>query len=313
MTYDELEERTQKAGMISKFRAFLNSLTPVNLAKWSTKGTWKLAFVVGHNSRSQGAQNNKLKLKSEWLWNKAIGKAMVTIANLDPDIQVKVFYREYTGNYGAEISSCYKKVEAWNPHLIYEGHFDWQEGAGIVKMLYAHFSSKSKLASEIVLSNTAALMNEPKTKLVPKSGGNGYASLVGATAPTVLLEPFDSTNDEHIKRVNELSPYDFALNYIVSAKETLAQLYPTVVMKSDISPPPTLQSKPSSMLQQRTTQTQTQTQIMENNTHVSDRQVEKLKARVDALLQREQDIEEKLASKIQELDRLEKLVDSIGG
>ena len=58
---------------------------------------------------------------------------MVSLAQLDPEIEVKVFYRKYLGKgrYAKERSmSAMDESRSGSPDLIIEGHFDWQNGKG---------------------------------------------------------------------------------------------------------------------------------------------------------------------------------------
>lgn len=68
----------------------------------------KIAIVVGHNSRAQGAVR-VTDGRSEFDWN---GELAGLIQSHDPDA-VRVFRREAGGGYSAEIDRVYRAVDEW--------------------------------------------------------------------------------------------------------------------------------------------------------------------------------------------------------
>jgi len=207
-----------KTNLPQKIIASLRAMLPKSSPQSSFSGK-KLAFVVGHNPYDKGAYAYPPLEISEWDLNKAIGLKMVELSEYDTEIEVKVFYRKNLGSYTAEIAECYKRVEAWSPDLIMEGHFDWQVGVGKTHVLYYGKSSESKKASEFWLRNASELIGGNNNEITPTYGGNGFKSLISASAPTLLLEPFDASNEEHNTRASQLTPEDFARAYNLSAKE----------------------------------------------------------------------------------------------
>ncbi len=85
-------------------------------------GVKKLAVVIGHNSRQQGAVRKDTGV-SEYIWNGKLADIMESLAG-EFGIEVKVFRREYVGSYSREIDAVYGKVDRWGPDGSLELHFN---------------------------------------------------------------------------------------------------------------------------------------------------------------------------------------------
>lgn len=205
---------------------FLRTLLP-NSSPKSTKGNLKFAIVVGHNKKRPGAYAPHPIYKSEFAFNTEVAKAMVKLANLDPTIEVKVFYRKPMNSYYAEIDDVYRRVNKWEPHYALELHFNWLNQAGRVEMAHSPTSDISKALANSLLKTFSRLMRTVKVKLLPRGKSDrGGRSLWACKCPIVLTEPFDCSNTEHLIRVSEIGPEVFADVYLKTLK-TFATKYLT--------------------------------------------------------------------------------------
>lgn len=204
---------------------FLRTFLPARKSKVSTVGVNKLAVVVGHNSKKPGAYASGLINKSEFVLNSAVAKRMVELADSDPSIEIKVFYRKPLNSYSAQIKDVYKRVNAWlesSSHdtiLAYELHFNWLAGAGRIEMLHYPNSSYGIKASNILLDKTKQVISG-STKLVPRGASDrGGLSLASCKAPCVMTETFDCSNDTHLAEVAEIGSEGIAQINFSAAKE----------------------------------------------------------------------------------------------
>jgi len=199
---------------------YLYSITP-SYKKQSTKGDKKLAVVVGHNSKETGAYAKSPLSMSEYKLMSKVASEMKIIADNDPSIEVKVFKRKPYSSYSRQIKECYDQVNEWNPDAIMELHFNWLNGKGRIEMLHAVGSKEGRRLAQICLDNTSSIMGQRDgLKLLPTSKSTrGGASLYAGNAPTVLLEPFDCSNKEHVVKASVVTPRGFARTNIQTAKQ----------------------------------------------------------------------------------------------
>ena len=129
---------------------FLRSLLP-SKSPSSSGGLVKLAVVVGHNSKAQGAYAPYPINQTEYQFNSQVAKEMVKMAENDPLLQIKVFYRKSIKSYSAQIDEVYRRVNDWNPELAYELHFNWLNQAGRVEMIYFDGSEKGECFAKYAL------------------------------------------------------------------------------------------------------------------------------------------------------------------
>lgn len=187
----------------------------------STKGVIRLAVVVGHNENRPGAYAPHPIGKSEFVFNSEVARLMVRLANVDDDIEVKVFYRKPMSEYWLEIDEVYRRVNAWDPDVALELHFNWLNKAGRVEMVHYPKSVKSRtLASSLLRSFTGLMkVGMDKAKLLPRGKRDrGGRSLWACKCPIVLTEPFDCSNIDHLLRVEELGTDSFARAYLDTVK-----------------------------------------------------------------------------------------------
>lgn len=205
-----LDENTAAGKAADFLRAFL---LPAPKAKVSTKGERRVAVVIGHNSRKTGAYAGSPVNKSEYQLNGETGDLMAERADSDPNIEIKVFRRKPISSYTAEIRECYRRVNAWDPEIVIELHFNWLGGAGRVEMVVFKNGERSQEIGRIFLEVGSKVFSGLK-KLVKRGGGDrGGMSLVAAKAPCVLTEWWDCANAEHRRIAEELGPQGFARLY----------------------------------------------------------------------------------------------------
>ena len=156
----------------------------------------KLAVVVGHNSRSQGAVRPDTG-ESEYVYNGKIAAYMEKIGR-EYGLNVKVFFREPGVGYRKEIQNVYRDVDKWGAEGAVELHFNasgnpsasgtetlTSGSAGSVAMAEA---VQMELVEELGLRDRGIKVRNSRTK------GRGYQSLVAGKCPAILTEPFFATS-----------------------------------------------------------------------------------------------------------------------
>ena len=85
----------------------------------------KVAIIVGHNARSQGAVilHGKLKGTSEYKWNGEVAKIMEKLAG-EYNLEAKTFYRSSKLGYTRQVARAYKQTDNWGADLAIELHFN---------------------------------------------------------------------------------------------------------------------------------------------------------------------------------------------
>ena len=152
----------------------------------------KLAVVVGHNSKAQGATRVTDGV-TEYSWNSALAELIEEQGD-----DVKVFYRTYGGGYSAEIDRVYADVDAWGATASVELHFN---AAGDDRVAgcetLSSGSSGSMALCEALQARMVAVMGERNRgiKIVGKSDRGGR-SLWAGKAPAALIEPYFGSNPD---------------------------------------------------------------------------------------------------------------------
>lgn len=152
----------------------------------------KLAIVVGHNAKSQGAVRSDTG-ESEFVYNSKMAKYMEEIAE-DYDLDLKVFYRTAGGGYTAEIRRVYAEVDKWGADASIELHFNsaGDPTASGTETLTSGSPKSTILAQEVQMEmvETLGLRNRGIIVRNERTKGRGYESLVTGKAPAILIEPF---------------------------------------------------------------------------------------------------------------------------
>ena len=156
----------------------------------------KLAIVVGHNARSQGAVRPDTG-ETEFAWNSRLAKMIEEEARLFPRIRVKTFFREYCGSYRREIAAVYDQVDAWGADASNELHFNSHSSrtATGTEVLSSGSAPSLRYAGALQERMGAALGLKDRGVKVRRSG-RGSESLMSGRAPAVLIEPFFGSSPE---------------------------------------------------------------------------------------------------------------------
>lgn len=147
----------------------------------------KLAIVVGHTLKSQGAYSPTLA-QTERLWNAELA---ARIKDLAP-AEVAVFLRD-----GHGVAGAYAQAKAWGAEAVVELHFNSaaDRQAQGTETLYAQPGSR-RLAEALQRHLVAALgLRDRGAK--PPWQGRGEASLTALPGvPSVIVEPFFGSNPD---------------------------------------------------------------------------------------------------------------------
>lgn len=164
----------------------------------------KIAFVLGHHEKAQGAVSPYFGM-SEW---KFYNKVMEHI----PD--ATIFYHDPNINrYTERIKNTAKKLNKLNFDLVIELHFNAAAPeANGCETLYYFNSEKSKkyalIFSEVVNQWTNIKLRNKGLKALVNSKDRGFASVYYPKAPTILIEPFFGSNYSDCRKIKD--PYFMA-------------------------------------------------------------------------------------------------------
>ncbi|WP_282076295.1 N-acetylmuramoyl-L-alanine amidase [Epibacterium ulvae] len=173
----------------------------------------KLAIVVGHNARRQGAIRPDTG-EYEFTWNSGLAEMIEEEARLFPQIQVKTFFRKDCGNYRREIGSVYHEVDTWGADASTELHFNSHTSRKATGTEVLSSGSKSSLRHAKALQERmidALGLRDRGVKI--RASGRGSESLISGRAPATLIEPFfgssptgqAATDEPHEKRALALA------------------------------------------------------------------------------------------------------------
>lgn len=151
----------------------------------------KIAIVVGHNSKAQGATRTT-DGRTEFDWN---GDLAAMIQAHDP-ANIRVFRREYGGGYSREIDRVYAAVDAWGADCSIELHFNGSvnQKANGGETLSSGTSGSLRLAGEIRGRVSAVLGNTDRGVRKVGRFDRGGRSLWQGRAPAILTEPYFGSN-----------------------------------------------------------------------------------------------------------------------
>lgn len=151
----------------------------------------KIAIVVGHNARAQGAVRVS-DGRSEFDWNSELAEM---IQEHDPN-GVRIFYRERGGGYSAEIDRVYREVDTWGADCSIELHFNASASASASGGLTLSSGTFGSLAlAHAVRSRTAAVLgNTDRGVQIRKRRDRGGRSLWQGKAPAILTELYFGSN-----------------------------------------------------------------------------------------------------------------------
>lgn len=151
----------------------------------------KIAIVIGHNSRAQGAVR-ATDGRTEFDWN---GELAGMIKAHDPN-SIKVFRREKGGGYSAEIDRVYAQVDEWGADCSIELHFNGSEDPHANGGLTLSSGTKGSLAlaGAVQSRSTDALGVQDRGIRTLGRRDRGGRSLWQGKAPAILTEPYFGSN-----------------------------------------------------------------------------------------------------------------------
>jgi N-acetylmuramoyl-L-alanine amidase len=154
-------------------------------------GTKKIAIVIGHNSKAQGAVRITDE-RTEFDWN---GELASIIEEHDP-CGVKVFRRERGGGYSREIDRVYAEVDAWGADCSLELHFNSSANARANGGLTLSSGSTGSLAlANLVRERVAKVLNNTDRGVeVRGRHARGGRSLWQGRSPAIMTEPYFGSN-----------------------------------------------------------------------------------------------------------------------
>ncbi len=150
----------------------------------------KLAIVVGHNARAQGAVRPDTG-ETEFAWNSRLAKMIEQEARDFPGVSVGLFYRTAGLGYGREIKKVYGETDRWRADATCELHFNSHHNPNATgtETLSSGTRVSLRYAEALQDEMLAALgLKDRGEKIVRK--GRGSASLISGRAPAALIEPF---------------------------------------------------------------------------------------------------------------------------
>jgi len=153
----------------------------------------KIAIVIGHNSKAQGAVRCT-DGRTEFDWN---GELADIIQEHDPD-NVRIFRRERGGGYSREIDRVYALVDRWGADCSLELHFN----ASANKRANGGLTLSSGSAGSIELANlvrervSQVLGNKDRGVEVRGRNARGGRSLWQGKSPAIMTEPYFGSNEK---------------------------------------------------------------------------------------------------------------------
>lgn len=153
----------------------------------------KIAIVVGHNSKAQGA-TRVTDGRTEFDWN---GELAELIREHDPK-NIRVFRRERGGGYSAEIDRVYAAVDDWGAGCSIELHFNGSTNPKANGGLTLSSGSKGSLELAALVRSAACkvLGNTDRGVEIRGRHDRGGRSLWQGKAPAIMTEPYFGSNED---------------------------------------------------------------------------------------------------------------------
>lgn len=163
----------------------------------------KIALVVGHNSKQSGARAKAPLSTSEFDYYNRIADKMVALAG--GSVRCKKFNRVVSGGYSAEIRKVYAEVDAYDPDISIELHFNAAgPRATGTETLSSGSSGSLALSNALQEAQLAALHLRNRGVKVKARSDHGGLSLHVGRAPAALVEPFFGSNTGDCRAADRL-------------------------------------------------------------------------------------------------------------
>ncbi|MEK6155176.1 N-acetylmuramoyl-L-alanine amidase [Flavobacteriaceae bacterium 3-367] len=196
--------------------------------------TGKIAVVVGHNNKRQGAQAITPIDRSEFDFNSELASRMLDSAE-NYEVELKVFTRRYQGSYTKEIQKVYGEVNTWGAEFSMELHFNSAYFTAAGSEVFSSGTPGSlRFANLAQLELVTLFKRAGKTDRgvkVRKKGARGYLSLVSGRAPAILVEPFFGSNRSDVLKMHRMGLQPLAEAYLRAMEAVVQQTL-------DLPPPP---------------------------------------------------------------------------
>lgn len=179
--------------------------------------TNKIAIVVGHNSRAQGAVRCT-DGRTEFDWN----GELASLIQAHDEANIRVFRREPGGGYSAEIDRVYAAVDRWKAKVSIELHFNGSANSKANGGLTLSSGSEGSLAlaQAVQARSVVALGVNDRGVQVRGRFDRGGRSLWQGRAPAIMTEPYFGSNarecvlaQQHMDELAE-AVYRGAMDYL---------------------------------------------------------------------------------------------------
>lgn len=176
----------------------------------------KVALVVGHNSRGEGAYSPFLNISEYGYFKSVVDK----INNFDDTIDI--YCREPSNNYIQEMKPIVEEINKHNYAYILELHFNASKNslACGCECLVHKYSPRGKTIAEMLLKDLSKEFNikiRPNPLIcVEDSKTRGAYGICKTRDPYILVEFFFGTNEEARKFENIDRLAKFIINFIRS-------------------------------------------------------------------------------------------------
>lgn len=182
-----------------------------------------VAILIGHNSKAKGAFSPHLDV-SEWTYNQRVFKAMKA-GEAEYGLELRQFFRQRNPNgYSAEIKAAYADIDAWDPTVIVELHFNSGGGRGSEMLFLKGSKNGKKLAKAVQASVVEELGMKNRGAKARTRSQRGGSSLIAARAPTILTEPFFGDSRKDCQIMTTEGHAALARAYLIGIRDALAQI-----------------------------------------------------------------------------------------
>lgn len=161
----------------------------------------RIAIVVGHNSRAQGAVN--VFGESEYVWNGHLAEMIAEHGHC------RIFRRTPGGGYSREIDRVYASVDEWGADCSLELHFNGAaspHAQGCLTLTSGTTGSRI-LAREVHERCLAVMQGNDRGIEARGRQDRGGRSLWQGRSPAIMTEPFFGSNAEEARRANARVEY----------------------------------------------------------------------------------------------------------
>ncbi len=164
----------------------------------------KLAIVVGHNVRAQGAVRADTG-ETEYSWNGRLADIIEARSVRIPQIEVRTFFREDLRSYRKELHDVYGRTDRWGADATCELHFNGAatQSATGTETLTSGSARSIRFAQAVQDKMLDALgLRDRGLKTVSREGRGGR-SLHTGRAPAILVEPFFGSSPKGLAATDE--------------------------------------------------------------------------------------------------------------